>query len=185
MDRRDGGRRRAVSAKPAATIRRAVPADAAAIAAIGAETFAETFANLYPPEDLATFLAEAHGEARARADLADPAKALWLAEDGGEVIGYALAGPCHLPHSEVTGACGELERIYLKAGRQGGGIGARLFAEAMAWLERDGPRRIWIGVWSENHGAQRFYARHGFEVVGTYAFVVGRTRDHEFIMRRG
>jgi ribosomal protein S18 acetylase RimI-like enzyme len=166
-------------------IRPARPRDAEALARIGAVTFAETFAHLYPPEDLAAFLAEAHSVERARADIADPAKAAWLVEDGGEVIGYALAGPCKLPHPEATPDCGELDRIYLRAGRQGGGIGARLFAEAMAWLEKDGPRRIWIGVWSENLGAQRFYARQGFEVVGTYEFVVGETRDHEFIMRRG
>jgi ribosomal protein S18 acetylase RimI-like enzyme len=168
-----------------AGIRRATPADAEALARIGASTFAETFAHLYPPDDLAGFLAEAHSVERARADLADPNKAVWLVEDGGEAIGFALAGPCKLPHPEVTAACGELERIYLAAGRQGGGVGSRLFAETLAWLEREGPRRIWIGVWSENLGAQRFYARHGFEVVGTYEFVVGQTRDHEFIMRRG
>lgn len=167
------------------TIRRAMPADAAALAAIGAETFAATFSHLYPPDDLAVFLTGAHGEARAARDLADPAKAAWLVEDGGEVIGYALAGPCHLPHPDVTPACGEVERIYLQAGRQGGGLGLRLFDEVLAWLGRDGPRRLWIGVWSENHGAQRFYARRGFEVVGTYQFAVGATRDHEFIMRRG
>jgi RimJ/RimL family protein N-acetyltransferase len=39
-------------------------------------------------------------------------------------------------------------------------------------------------VWSENHGAQRFYAREGFEKVGEYGFKVGRTVDHEFILRR-
>jgi GNAT superfamily N-acetyltransferase len=174
-----------VSNESTPTIRRAGPGDAAAIAAIGAETFAETFAHLYPPEDLAAFLAEAHSEARAAADLASPAKALWLVEDAGEVIGYALAGPCKLPHPEVTATCGELDRFYLKAGRQGGGVGTRLFTEIMAWLEKDGLRRVWIGVWSENHGALRFYARHGFAQVGTYEFVVGQTHDREFILRRG
>jgi len=39
-------------------------------------------------------------------------------------------------------------------------------------------------VWSENFGAQRFYARYGFEKVGTYEFPVGQTRDLEFILRR-
>jgi ribosomal protein S18 acetylase RimI-like enzyme len=166
-------------------IRRAGPQDAPALARIGATTFAETFAHLYPPKDLAAFLAEAHSVGRASADIADPAKAAWLVEDGGEVIGYALAGPAKLPHPEVTAACGELDRFYLKAGRQGGGLGTRLFAEVMAWLERDGPRRVWIGVWSENRGAVRFYERQGFAVVGTYEFIVGQARDHEFIMRRG
>jgi ribosomal protein S18 acetylase RimI-like enzyme len=169
----------------APTIRRAGPDDAEALAAIGQATFVETFGQLYPPRDLAVFLAEAHGVARARSDLANPAKAAWLVEAGGEVVGYALACPCKLPHAEVTPACGELDRIYVLAAHRGGGVGSRLLGEVLAWLEKDGPRRIWLGVFSENLGAQRLYARHGFEVVGTYNFVVGKTLDHEFIMRRG
>lgn len=166
-------------------LRRAGPDDAQTIAEIGARTFRETFAHLYDPVDLSDYLAEAHGVAQARTDLAHPAKALWLVEDGGVAIGYALAGPCDLPHPEVTDRCLELKRIYFVAGRQGGGLGGRLFDEVMAWMERDGPRDLWIGVWSENFGAQRFYGRRGFEKVGEYGFRVGRTVDHEFILRRG
>lgn len=165
-------------------IRRAGPADAEALSEIGARTFAETFAHLYSPEDLGAFLAEAHAVERTRADLANPAKALWLVEADGRAIGYALAGPCDLPHPDVTAGCGELKRIYLLKEWQGGGLGARLFAETVAWLQSGGPRDVWIGVWSENYGAQRFYARHGFEKVGEYGFVVGAQTDHEFIMRR-
>ncbi len=40
-------------------------------------------------------------------------------------------------------------------------------------------------MWSGNFGAQKLYARLGFEKVGEYEFKVGATRDHEFIMRRG
>ncbi|HZZ87625.1 MAG TPA: GNAT family N-acetyltransferase [Caulobacteraceae bacterium] len=166
-------------------IRRASPDDAEALAAIGRETFAETFAHLYPPEDLEAFLAEAHSVERARADLADPAKAVWMVEKAGEVIGYALACPAKLPHLDVAEEDGELDRIYIAKAHQGGGLGSRLLSETLSWLEKDGPRRIWIGVWSENYGAQGLYARHGFELVGAYKFKVGRTLDHEFIMRRG
>jgi ribosomal protein S18 acetylase RimI-like enzyme len=166
-------------------IRRAGPADAEALSAIGQATFVETFAHLYPPEDLAAFLAEAHGVERARSDLANPAKAAWLVEAGGDVIGYALACPAKLPHQAVSADDGELDRIYLLKAHQGGGLGSRLLAETLAWLEKDGPRTLWIGVWSENFGAQGLYERHGFKVVGTYKFVVGKTQDHEFIMRRG
>ena len=169
---------------PEPTIRRADPADAEVLAEIGARTFTETFAHLYPPPDLAAFLAEAYGVERTRATLADPAKAAWLVEADGKVVGYAEAGPCGLPHAEVTPACGELKRFYLLKPWQGGGLGARLFDEVMAWLEKDGPRDIWIGVWSENHGAQRFYGRRGFAQAGDYGFKVGNTTDHEFILRR-
>lgn len=165
-------------------IRRADVADAQAVAEIGARTFSETFAHLYPPEDLAGFLAEAYSLDQTKADLADPKKAIWVVETGGQIVGYALAGPCALPHADVTPACGELKRFYLLKSSQNGGVGGRLFAEVMAWLERDGPRDLWIGVWSENLRAQKFYARHGFAKVGEYGFKVGSTVDHEFILRR-
>jgi ribosomal protein S18 acetylase RimI-like enzyme len=169
---------------PQPLIRRAGSADAAALAAVGAATFEETFGHLYPAADLARFLAEAYSLERTRADLADPVKASWIVEAGSEVVGYALAGPCSLPHPQVTADCGELKRIYFRKTWQGAGLGARLFAETIAWLQSNGPRRVWIGVWSENHGAQRFYARHGFEKVGEYGFHVGDTVDHEYILRR-
>lgn len=169
---------------PEPLIRRAGSADAETVAALGAETFVETFGHLYPPADLQRYLQEAYNLDRTRADLADPAKATWLVEVNGKAAGYALAGPCSLPHGDVTADCGELKRIYLRKTTQGGGLGARLFAETMEWLQRDGPRTIWIGVWSENHGAQRFYARHGFAKAGEYNFHVGATVDLEYILKR-
>ena len=57
--------------------------------------------------------------------------------------------------------------------------------EVPAWLACDGPRPVWLGVWSGNGRAQRFYGRYGFSQVGDYDYPVGETRDHEFILRRG
>jgi diamine N-acetyltransferase len=174
----------ATSPDASPSIRRAGPADAELLAELGARTFSETFAHLYDPQDLAAFLAEAYGLDRTRADLADPRKASWIVEQDGEAIGYALAGPCGLPHTEVTETCGELKRIYFLKDHQGGGLGRQLFGAVMHWLQSEGPRDVWIGVWSENHGAQRFYARHGFDKAGEYGFQVGKTTDLEFILRR-
>jgi ribosomal protein S18 acetylase RimI-like enzyme len=165
-------------------VRRAGPADAAAVAKLGAETFVETFGHLYPPADLAAFLGDAHGPAQAQANLADPTRAIWLAEADGASVGYALAGQCDLPHPEVAAGDGELKRIYLRSAAQGSGLGGQLFDAALSWLQRDGPRTVWIGVWSENHGAQQFYARRGFVRVGCYGFRVGETVDQELILRR-
>lgn len=166
------------------TIRRAEASDAQVLSEIGARTFTETFAHLYPPQDLSAFLAEAYSLDQTQTDLAHPAKAQWLVEIEGEAVGYALAGPCELPHPDVTPESGELKRFYLLKDWQGGGLGGRLFAVVMDWLEKDGPRDLWIGVWSENFGAQRFYGRHGFRQVGEYGFRVGDTVDHELILRR-
>jgi diamine N-acetyltransferase len=167
------------------SIRRASAADAPSLAAIGRATFAASFGHLYWPADLAAFLAGAYELEKMRRELDDPRCAVWLAEAGSEVVGYAVAGPCDLPHPEVTPACGELKRVYVMPGLQGGGLGSRLMGEALAWLEREGPRRLWIGVWSGNEGAVRLYRRLGFEKVGEYYFQVGEARDREFILRRG
>lgn len=166
------------------TIRRATLEDAPALSGIGVQTFMETWAHLYSLADVEVFLPPAYGLARTEADLADPAKAAWLVEADGAVIGYAQAGPCDLPHADVTSSCLELKRIYFLKAWQNGGLGERLFAAVMAWMHKDGAPDLWIGVWSENHGAQRFYARHAFQQVGTYGFVVGEQVDHEFILRR-
>lgn len=166
------------------SIRKAQPADAAALAEIGARTFIETFGHLYPEADLTAYLAEAYDVADARAGLENPEKASWLVEDEGEVVGFATAGLCDLPHPEVGPRSYELKRFYLLKSRQNGGIGSILFGQVMEWLIAQDPKDLWIGVWSENLGAQRFYARHGFDRVGEYGFRVGETVDHEFILRK-
>lgn len=168
----------------ALTLRRATPDDAAALSALAARTFTETFGHLYRPEDLVLFLRDAYAEGKQRELLSRDDSAVWLLEDAGVPVGHAAAGPCGLPHPDVRPEDGELKRLYLLKACQGGGEGSRLMRVAMDWLLSDGPRALWIGVWSENLGAQRFYARHGFEKVGEYLFPVGQARDLEFILRR-
>jgi ribosomal protein S18 acetylase RimI-like enzyme len=166
------------------SIRRAVAGDAQALSDIGVSTFVDTFGHMYPAEDLQDFLQDSHAPAAYAHYLADPAYALWLLEDDGKTLGYALAGPSGLPHPDVADGDGELKRLYVSPSLHNGGWGGRLFREVLDWLERDGPRTLWISVWSENLGAQRFYARHGFAKAGEYEFPVGRIRDREFIFRR-
>lgn len=165
-------------------IRRATVDDAATLSRLAARTFTETFGHLYAPEDLAAFIADSYAVEKQRTILAHPDYAVWLLERDGEALGHAAAGPCGLPHPEVAPGDGELKRLYVLREAQNGGWGGRMFEAALAWLLRDGPRRLWIGVWSENLGAQRFYGRYGFAKVGEYIFPVGAQQDLEFILRR-
>lgn len=151
---------------------------------LAARTFTETFGHLYPADDLRAFLGESYSVERQRVILGHPDYAVWLLERDGHADGHAAAGPCGLPHPAVAAGDGELKRLYLLADAQGGGFGSLLLDTAMDWLLRNGPRVLWVGVWSQNLGAQRLYRRHGFEYAGDYEFPVGRVRDHEFILRR-
>ncbi len=155
-------------------------ADAAALARLSAQTFRETFGHLYPPEDLEAFLTQAHSVSAWENLLRDPAMRTWVIDE----VGYALAGPCQLPHPEVTPGSGELRRLYVVGSRQGSGLGLVLFDEALRWLKAQGREPVWVGVYSENHRALKLYERSGFVPVGEYQFVVGRVRDRELILRR-
>jgi ribosomal protein S18 acetylase RimI-like enzyme len=166
------------------TIRRAGPDDAPTLSVLATRTFVETFGHLYPPQDLNDFLAESYAVERQRVILSHPDYAVWLLELDGVAVGHAAAGPCGLPHPEVQPGDGELKRLYLIKDQQSSGWGSRLLETALTWLEREGPRTLWLGVWSENFGAQRFYARYGFERAGEYLFPVGQVNDLEFILRR-
>ncbi|MFN3229058.1 MAG: GNAT family N-acetyltransferase [Asticcacaulis sp.] len=158
--------------------------EAVPLARLGAETFSETFAHLYDPADLQAFLEGSHTAEAVRARLKS-GNELWLvAEREGDLLAYAVAGPCELPHPEADASQGELKRLYVRARAQNLGLGARLMQQAITWLENQFHGALWLGVWSENYGAQRFYQRYGFDKVGEYGFPVGQQIDREFIFRR-
>jgi ribosomal protein S18 acetylase RimI-like enzyme len=166
-------------------IRRADAADAAALALITERTFTETFGHLYPPEDLAEYVSRHCTRESCRKLLDDPKVGAWLvgAEDAAPV-GYATAGACKLPVENREPHAGEIRQLYVLATHQNQRLGARLLDTALGWLAEQNFSPLYIGVWSENYGAQRFYGRYGFKKVGEYGFPVGKTVDHEFILKR-
>lgn len=172
------------------TIRRAEPADAAALSALKLAAFRETFlhgfAIPYPPADLARFEAESYGEGTVARELAAPDHATWVAQArDGRLLAYAHAGPCKLPHPQASAAQGELYQLYALNAAQGRGVGRALMEAAQGWMAQAFPGPQWLGVWSGNARAQAFYAKRGFEKVGDYGFKVGDWTDAEFIYRRG
>jgi ribosomal protein S18 acetylase RimI-like enzyme len=148
--------------------------------------YCETFGHLYPPDDLSYFLSTTYKPDILSAELTEQ-NAYWqglFIEN--EMIGYLQCGPVSLPHPDANLAKdGELKRIYLLKSYQGCGLGRLLMDNAMTYLKsayKDQP--LWLGVFSENPRAQALYQKEGFEKVGDYEFIVGKTRDAEWIMRR-
>lgn len=168
-----------------ATVRRATPDDARTLAALGAATFTETFGHLYPAEDLEAFLARAHSiDAWARL-LADPERAVWIAALGDATpIGFIAVGPCKLPVENREPGAGEIHQLYVLSQHHNLRLGSRLMDLGLEWLAAQRRAPLYIGVWSQNFGAQRFYGRYGFRKVGEYGFPVGKTVDREHILKR-
>jgi len=168
------------------TIRRAKVNDAAALARIASTTFVETFGHLYPPEDLQEYLGKAYALDKVRQQLANPAMGIWFATIDGseEPAGFILVGPCKLPVENLEPAAGEVQQLYVYSKHHNLRLGTRLMDTALDWLISQGHEPLYVGVWSENYGAQRFYDRYGFKKVGEYGFPVGKTIDREFILKR-
>lgn len=170
---------------PVPHYRRATAADAESLARIAAATFIETFGHLYPPEDLQAYLAKTYTVEKSRSQLADPKTGVWFATlENDEPAGFIVVGRCKLPVENLEPNAGEIQQLYVYSKHHNLRMGSRLLSTALDWLESERFAPLYVGVWSENLGAQRLYERHGFRKAGEYGFPVGKTVDHEFILKR-
>lgn len=170
-------------------IRTPTPADAAALGVLGRQTFIDTFVDgfgiPYPADDLAAFLDASFEPEAVVKKLAEPGAAWWVAERGNDLLAFANTGPNTLPHPDARPSHAELRRLYVSKDAQGLGLGTKLLALSLDWMEAHSDGPLWIGVWSGNLKAQKLYEAYGFEKAGEYQYPVGRWLDDEFILRRG
>lgn len=164
------------------TTRDATAADLPAIDRVFRRSFCDTFAHLYRPDDLASFLAQFTPEAWAE-EYHDPGYRFRVAEADGVVVAFVKLGPVTLP-AKTTADAWELRQFYVLKQWHGAGIAAELMDWALAEAARRGVGELFLSVFTDNHRARRFYARHGFVDFGRYQFMVGTHADDEIIMKR-
>ena len=168
----------------AANIRRAARGDAAALSLIGSATFLETFAGVIDGADIVAHCLTEHAAAVYDNLFTSVDAAAWLAESlqGGAPVGYAVLNRPKLPgagHGDL-----EIKRIYVLARFHGTGVGARLMTDALDEAKLRGARRALLGVYSKNHRALAFYAKHGFTRIGERDFKVGANTYFDHVLAR-
>jgi len=164
------------------TIRPATLEDAPTLAALGAQTFRETFEAICSSQDLAKFLAEAYGDAIQRTELADPSRPALVLEAEGRPVGFAQLRLGHREPCVAGRRPVELQRIYVLREAHGGGFGAALMEASVAQARAWGADVLWLGVWEHNDRALAFYARHGFREAGDHVFQIGQQVDRDLIL---
>ncbi|MBI2407249.1 MAG: GNAT family N-acetyltransferase [Gemmatimonadetes bacterium] len=166
------------------TIRLGEPADAAALAALAARTFFDTFAESCSAEDMAQHLAESYGTSQQGGELADPRTVTLLVHVYDALAAYAQLRREPPPACVLGDAPLELWRFYVAKEWHGRGIAQALMDRVIAEAGRLGARTLWLGVWEHNERAKAFYRRCGFVSVGTQVYLVGADPQTDFVLRR-
>jgi GNAT superfamily N-acetyltransferase len=130
--------------------------DPALLARLHLGTALEAFAGIFPPEAPPPTLAALTADWADRLAAPTPHR-VFVAEQDGDVVGVAAAGP-----DPDDGATGHLSRLYVTPTRWGNGIGGALHDRAVAHLRAHGFPEATLWVLEANHRSRAWYERRGW-----------------------
>ena len=131
-------------------LRRAMPADAAALAAFAAQTFIDAFGADNDPANVAAYVAQVYGEAQQAREIADPNTITLLAEGPHGLAAYAQVRRTTPPPCVTAPHAVELHRIYLHRDWQGRTLAQRLMIAVHHAARELGGQFLYLGVWERN-----------------------------------
>ena len=143
-------------------VRRATPADLPTIGRFGALLIEEhydfdprRFLAVRPgtPEGYASFMSS---------QLKDPDKAVLVADDNGDMIGYAYAAIEGYDYKALRGPAGVLHDVIVDPEHRGRGVGRLLIEATLAFFRSRGVPRVVLSTAERNEAAQRLFAGMGF-----------------------
>ncbi|MBB2948021.1 GNAT superfamily N-acetyltransferase [Actinoplanes lutulentus] len=154
---------------------------------------ARTFGLACPPgtaqTDIDEFIAKNLSEDSFVQYLGDPNRIIVLVSEDDQPVGYAMLIRDRITDADVAAVVDEatsieLSKFYLAAERHGSGAAQALMTETLSSAARTGAVSCWLGVNQKNVRAARFYAKHGFEIVGVKRFLVGSEWHDDHIRQR-
>ena len=167
----------------------AVDTDLPELTDVAARTFPLACPPTATPENIAAFIDENLSLPRFRGYLADPDRTVLVARTGGRIVGYAILIRGVPDDDDVHRAVAlrpavEVWKMYVLPDSHGAGASAALMTAAVRTARESAARSLWLGVNQQNRRAQRFYAKHGFEVAGTKSFRLGASTENDYVMVR-
>ncbi len=143
-------------------IRRATPADLPMIGRLGALLVGEHHG--FDPQ---RFLALSRGTPEGYASfistqLEDPDAAVLVADEGGDVIGYAYAAVEGYDYMALRGPAGVLHDVIVDPEHRGRGVGRLLLNASLEFLRSRGVPRGVLATAERNEAAQHLFASTGF-----------------------
>jgi ribosomal protein S18 acetylase RimI-like enzyme len=163
--------------------------DADQLADVAARTFPLACPPRVAPADVAAFIATNLSHSRFEEYLGDPERVVLAARSADRILGYAMLIRGVPDDPDVASAVPlrpavELSKMYVAPEYHGAVVSPALMAGALDSARDLDAVCVWLGVNQENQRAQRFYAKHGFEVNGTKSFRLGGHVENDYVMVR-
>ena len=146
-------------------IREAAIEDVDAIASIHVRAWQDAYRGQLSDEYLDELdVAERIPQTRSTIEDSPPEFRVWVADDAGDVVGFAVTGPSQ--DADADRKTGELYAIYLEPARVGTGVGRSLFEHAIGDLRERSFTGATLWVLESNDLARRFYDAAGWRTDG-------------------
>ncbi len=171
-------------------MRRARVTEVDEIAVLAALTFPLACPPGSTPADQREFIETALSSSMFRRYLADPARTVLVAHDGGaQLVGYAMVVGGVPADPDVSQALtlfptAELSKLYVHPARHRSGVASALMRAALDDARARSASGVWLGVNQLNTRAQAFYTAAGFRRVGVKHFQVGGRLEDDFVYER-
>ncbi|RYG33723.1 MAG: GNAT family N-acetyltransferase [Chitinophagaceae bacterium] len=164
-------------------IRKASLGDISILQELGILTFREAFEAFNSADNMRMYLETAFSDEQMTKELSDRNSEFYLAETGGEAIGYLKLNFAD-EQTELQDRDGlEIERIYVLKKFYGRKVGQALFKKATEIASQRALKYIWLGVWEENLRAINFYKKNGFLEFGKHKFMLGTDEQTDILMK--
>ena len=141
--------------------------DAPCLSALGVQVFLETYATFGIRSALAREAESQFSVSAFVERLVHPGTRITLAERAGHLIAFAeiVLGARHA--LVPAGPSAELTRLYVQSPFLRQGVGSQLLGQAEALAFMESASTLWLTAWVGNQRALAFYARKGYEQLGS------------------
>jgi len=170
-------------------ISRATLADAHRLSALAIETFPLACPPGTTAENIELFCTQKLSTEAFEAYLSEGRYRIWIAEQNGSLRGYVMSVSGEPEDPDIARAVVhrptvEVSKIYVLKRAHGSGLSDLLMGFAVDDARTGGAASVWLGVNQLNDRANRFYAKHGFDVVGERSFQVGDSLEADFVREK-
>ena len=161
---------------------------------IACTTFIETYGDKNDPEEFYPYVEKTFSPETLIEELHTEGSLFYFLEQQNEPIGYFKLNvnksplqtdrpSFHFDFSPFSSMqMSELERIYLRKAFHGKGIAAKLMQYIEDCARQNQSLYLWLGVWTLNPRAVRYYQKCGFNVFGEHIFQIGSDAQKDFLM---